>query len=89
MAKRQVFLPKWTELVVALYNTPEKHRYSERLHRATRMTTRHLRSLIADLESLGILECRKPDGKIRYIHLTEKGAKLAETFLHIYPTLKR
>lgn len=86
MAK--VFLPKWTEVLIALYNTPAEQRYCGKLHRKTGMTVRHLRSLIADLEDMKILtrECRR---KIKYITLTDTGEHLADLLLQIYPELKR
>lgn len=86
MAK--VFLPKWTEVLIVLYNTPPEQRYCGKLHRKTGMTVRHLRSLIADLEDMKILtrECRR---KIKYITLTDTGEHLADLLLQIYPELKR
>lgn len=71
-----------------LYNTPLKQRYCEKLHRKTGITIRHLRNLITDLKDMKIIE-RREDGKIKYISLTDRGARLAELFLEIYPALKR
>ena len=85
---KAIFLPKWTELVVAIYNTPEAHRYCGRLYRKTGMTVRHIRNLIGDLEDMNIIE-RQEMGKIKYISLTETGERLAELFLRIYPEMKR
>ena len=86
--RKTIFLPKWTELLVTLYNTPSEQRYCEKLHRRTGMTLRHLRNLIADLEDMKIIErhCRK---KIKYIRLTQSGERLAELFLQIHPELRR
>ena len=86
--RRAIFLPKWTELVVILYNTPPEHRYCGKLHRRTGMTLRHIRNLMSDLEDMKIIE-RREEGKIKYITLTEAGERLAELFLEVYPTLKR
>ena len=85
---RTIYLPKWTAVLVALYNTPAEHRYSGRMHRQVGMTTRHLRNIVAHLEDMDIVrrECRR---KIKYIQLTERGVRLAELLLEIYPTLKR
>ena len=82
----QVFLPKWIDLVVALYVTPEEHRYCGRLHRKTNMTTRHLRDLIAQLEEKNIVE-RNESSKIKYLRLTAKGEQLARSFLEIIPCI--
>ena len=84
----KVFLPKWTEVLIALYNTPPEQRYCGKLHRKTGMTVRHLRSLIADLEDMKILY-REYRRKIKYITLTDTGEHLAELLLQIYPELKR
>lgn len=85
---KPIFLPKWTVLVVALSNSPLEQCYCGRLNKATGMTIRHIRNLIADLEDLGMVR-KNGDGKIRYIELTETGRQLAEEFLKISPQLKR
>ena len=84
----KVYLPKWTEVLIALYNAPAEQRYCGKLHRKTGMTIRHLRNLIADLEDMSILsrECRR---KIKYITLTDTGERLAELLLQIHPELRR
>lgn len=82
----QIFLPKWTDVVVALYVTPKEHCYCGRLHRKTRMTTRHMRDLVAQLEEKNIIE-RHTGSKIKYIKLTDTGVKLAKMFLEIYPAI--
>ena len=83
---KKIFLPKWTELLIVLYNTPEEQRYCGRRHRKTGMTTRHLRSIITDLEKMNII-ARQARSKIKYIQLTETGARLAELFIEVKPTL--
>lgn len=82
----EIFLPKWTQVMVALYITPEEHCYCGRLHRKTRMTTRHLRDLVAQLEEKNLIQ-RHEGRKIKYIKLTEQGEKLARCFLEIYPVI--
>jgi len=86
--RKAIFLPKWTELVVILYNTPPEQRYCGKLHRRTGMTIRHIRNLMSDLEDMKIIQ-RREEGKIKYITLTEAGEHLAELFLEVYPALKR
>lgn len=81
-------LPKWTTLLTTLYNIPAEQRYCERLHKTTGITTRHLRAVIADLEQQEMVK-RAGAGKIKYLHLTEKGTQLAESLLRIYPVVKR
>ena len=83
-----IFLPKWTELLIALYNTPSEQCYCGRLHRITGMTIRHIRNLVADLEHIGMVR-KEGSSKIKYIALTETGNHLAELFLRINPELKR
>ncbi len=83
-----ISLPKWTEVLVVLYNTPEAHRYCGRLYRKTGITARHLRNLMADMEDMQFVR-RREGTKIRYIALTKTGTRLAQLFLEIYPTLKR
>jgi predicted transcriptional regulator len=85
---RTISLPKWTELIVALANTPPEQCYCERLCRKSGMTRRHLRNLIADLQEMNLLR-REEGGKIKYLSLTDSGQQLAELLQQIYPTLKR
>jgi predicted transcriptional regulator len=85
---RIIYLPKWTEVVVALYNTPAEQRYCGKLFRKTGMTMRHLRNLIAQLEKMNIVK-RHHGSKVKYIQLTKRGEELAELFIEIFPTLKR
>ena len=86
MTEEKIFLPKWTELLIALYHTPAEHCYCGRLHREVGMTTRHLRNLITQLETKNIVT-RQNGGKIKYITLTETGTRLAKLFLEIYPRI--
>ena len=83
---RKIFLPKWTKLLVILYNTPARHRYCGKLHRKTGMTVRHVRDLITDLEKLNLVS-RQEGAKIRYINLTESGKRLAKMFLEVYQAI--
>ena len=85
---KTIYLPKWTELLVALFNAPPEQRYCGRLARSTGMTTRHLRNLVAQLERMDIVK-RRNGSKIRYITLTKTGGRLAELLIEIFPTLKR
>lgn len=82
----RIFLPKWTDLLVTLYNTPEQQRYCGRLYRTTGITTRHLRDLVTQLEARDIIH-REIKSKIKYVYLTDKGLKLAKLLVQIYPTL--
>ncbi len=74
---KTIFLPKWTQLLVALYNLPPEQCYCGRLNKATGMTIRHIRNLIDDLECMGMVR-KASDGKIKYITLTETGSHLAD-----------
>ena len=85
---KEIFLPKWTELLVAIYNSPEDQRYCGKLHRRTGITMRHIRSLVDSLERMGIIVKEGKD-KIKYIRLTDSGISLAEALMEIYPALRR
>jgi len=81
-----IFLPKWTKLLVILYQTQARQRYCGKLHRKTGMTVRHMRDLIIDLEKLNLVS-RQEGSKIRYIDLTESGKRLARMFLEVYQAI--
>ena len=82
-----LYLPKWTELIVALYNAEPRHRYCGRLSRTTQMTARHVRNLVTILEEMKLVS-REASGRIKYISLTDTGQELAKMLLRIYPTLR-
>ena len=80
-----IYLPKWTEVLIALYNAQPEYCYCQRLK--TSMTTKHLRNVICSLEEMKFIE--RKGGRIRYITLTDTGERLAELLLQIDPNLKK
>lgn len=83
-----IYLPKWVELLVTLYNMPDNERYCQRLYRKLKMNSSHVRTMIHHLEKHSLIK-RVPDRKIRYITLTEKGNMLAELMLRIKTVLNQ
>lgn len=85
-----IYFPKWVELLVTLYNTPENKRYCGFLHRKTGITIRHLRTLVSELEDFNfVVVAKKRNNKIKYIDLTETGKRVALSLLKIFPVFKR
>ena len=85
-----IYLPKWVELLIALYNTEKKYRYCGCLHRKTGITIRHIRNLVSDLEAIDfVVTYTHKNNKIKLIDLTDRGKEIAVSFLKIYPFLKR
>ena len=89
MRTNAIYLPKWVELLITLGNTPKEQRYCGSLHRQTGITTRHLRTLTTALAKRNFVVVDNGNNKIRYIHLTPSGRKLAEALQPISPVLKR
>lgn len=85
--KMPIYLPKWVQVMVTLHNMPHKERYCQKLYRKLRMNSSHVRTMIQNLEKLGLIN-RVSDSKIRHIALTEKGIAIAELAIRMKSVLK-
>lgn len=80
---KRLDLHKWTQVLVVLYNVPDKDRYCERLIREVHVSMSHLRQIIKHLEKEKLI-FRKDGNRTKYIELTREGESLAHKFLDIY-----
>lgn len=84
----RLLVPKWIELIITLYNTPDEYRYSQRLKHKVKSTSSHIRKLLRRLEASGLI-LRRRTRKIQYIILTSKGNQIAELLMKIKQEVKK
>jgi len=78
----RLVVPKWVELVIAVYNAPERGTYYQKLTQRADITSSYIRTLLLALEASGLIR-RRPRKNIQYIELTEKGKEIAEMLMRI------
>jgi len=84
----RLLVPKWIELIITLYNTPEEYRYSQKLKYKVKTTSSHMRKLLRRLEASGLV-FRRRTRKIQYLILTSKGRQIAQLLLKIKQEVRR
>ena len=75
-------MPRWIDILIAIYKSPEQHRYCERLNRSVGCSLTYFRNtvaLMAKQSLIRILEGRK----IKTLRLTDKGHQVASSALAI------
>jgi predicted transcriptional regulator len=71
----RLFLPTWTEVVLALHSLEPKDRYPQRLLRRTNAASSYFREVLGSLEASGLLEVKR-SGRINRLVLTAAGNQL-------------
>ena len=80
-------MPRWYYVLAQLYKLPEHKRYCQRLCRAVNASANHVRTIVRELEAKGLVEI-VPAKKIKRIHVTEKGKRVALSMIHIQSELR-
>lgn len=75
-------LPKWSDVLLGIYKTPESNRYCQKITVKVNSTINHIRAIVKVLEIEGLIEI-KPTKKIKLIYLTEKGKEVAIALINI------
>jgi hypothetical protein len=71
----RLFLPKWTEVVLALQELELRHRYYQRLTRQTSVASSYIREVLTALEDYRLLEVKR-SGHTKRLVLTALGNQL-------------
>ncbi len=82
-----IYLPRWYDVLAQLYKLPERKRYCQRLCRAVNASANHVRTIVRELEVKGLVEI-VPTRKIKRIHVTEKGKRVALSMINIQSELR-
>ena len=79
-------LPKWCDVLIVIYKTPESKRYCQKFTSNVDTTINHIREIVRVLQDAKLVEI-KPTKKIKRIELTEKGKEVAQSIQKIKITL--
>ena len=80
--EKLIYLPKWSDVLIAIYKSPESKRYCQKIAHNVDSTNNHIRAIVKALEELKLVEI-VPTKKIKQIYLTEKGKGVALALLNI------
>ncbi len=75
-------LPKWSDVLIGIYKTPECRRYCQKITRNIDSTANHIRAIVKFLEKAKLIQII-PTKKIKRIYLTDKGRDVALALLNI------
>jgi predicted transcriptional regulator len=81
-------MPRWNDVLLAMYKSREDCRYCEKLNRTVRASRTHIREIIRAMARHGLIEIIE-SSKIKRLELTEKGKKIAAYVLGIRSELSR
>ena len=81
-------MPRWNDVLLAIYKSREDCRYCEKLNRTVRASRTHIREIVKVLARHRLIEIIHTK-KVKRLELTEKGRKIAAYILQIRSELNR
>jgi len=75
-------LPKWSDVLLGIYKTPESRRYCQKLTPHIKSTINHIRRIVKGLAKANLVRII-PTKKIKRIELTDRGKQVASALLNI------
>lgn len=81
-------LPRWNDVLIAIYKAQQRKPYCQRLNREIRGSLTHLREIVKALADFQLIEVYQGK-KTKHIMLTEKGRQVAENLLQIKDYLRQ
>ena len=75
-------MPRWIDILLAIYKSPEQHRYCERLNRSVGCSLTYFRNTVVLMAKHNLLEIQE-GRKIKTLRLTERGHQMASSILAI------
>ena len=72
-----LYLPRWVEVLIALYRLPADKRYLQQLYRVAPGSSSHIKELMKAFQKHGLVRVKKTE-YIHFLVLTQQGAKLGE-----------
>jgi len=73
-----LYLPRWQEVLIAIFKLPETQRYPQRLYRVCPTSSSHAKTIIKTLNRLQLIRIDKTSSR-RFLKLTPKAKHLANT----------
>ena len=80
--KPHLRMPRWIDILLAIYKSPEQHSYCERLNRSVGCSLTYFRNTVALMAKHDLLEIHE-GRKIKTLRLTERGHQIASRILAI------
>lgn len=81
-------LPRWNDVLLAIYKTRKENRYCERLNRNLKASRTHIRQIVKLLAQHNLIEIIETK-KIKRLAITERGRKVIVAILQIRSELSR
>ena len=75
-------MPRWHDVLLQIYKSPDRERYCEKLNRAVKASRTHIREIVKLLARYNLIEVQ-PTKKTKRLCLTEKGRKVASFIMEI------
>ena len=85
---RGLSLPGWCNLLLVLDTLQDNQRYCQRVYREISIASSHVRSIITHMEEKDIIK-RNKKGRIKHIHITDKGKQIAKDVLKLKQDLNK
>ena len=82
-----LYLPRWNDVLVEIFNEVNGNRYCQKLNRRVKGSLTHLRGVVRLLEKFGLVKI-VPTKKIKQIILTEKGRRACINIMNLKSELK-
>ena len=82
-----LYLPAWFNVLILLNGIDTTQNYYQKILRKTKIASSHIRCIITHLKKRELVE-EKIKGKIKYLHLTESGRKMASHIIEVRKILK-
>ena len=81
-------LPRWNDVLLAIYRCRDNSRYCEKLNRKVKASRTHLREIVKLLARQRLIRI-VPGTKVKLLQLTSKGRRIAACILEIRSELSR
>ena len=75
-------VPRWQQVLLAIYKSSEEHRYCERLNRIIRGSRSYLGRTVKRLAEQGLITIH-PMSKIKWLSLTDKGKRVLHSIIEM------
>jgi len=85
--RKLIYIPKWMIVLVEIHQARGKRCYCQKLNREVKISINHLRSIVKYLEIKQLIEI-VASKKIKDLHITEKGKRVAVAALNMKLELK-